>query len=88
MKVEVQYTADCPHARDVVRRVQELADHRADLELDLTLVERGMPAPRGFAGSPTVLIDGVNHFGGTPTQSPACALEPPTPDQVVAAIAE
>ncbi len=88
MKVEVQYTAECPHARSVMRRLKELADQRADVVLDLTLVELGTSTPLGFTGSPTVLIDGENRFGGTPIDSPACALHPPTADQVVAAISD
>jgi hypothetical protein len=50
------------------------------------LVQEGQPVPDGFAGSPTVLIDGTNPFVGAPTEAAACALHPPTPDQVQTAI--
>ena len=85
--VEVQYTAGCPSAAAIMQRMKELAQARADLTLALVEVEPGRPVPRGFAGSPTVLIDGTNHFGGAPLDAPACALHPPTVDQVEAATA-
>ena len=86
MRIEIQHTADCPNARPVLQRVKELVHHRANLTLTITLVEVGQPVPQGFAGSPTVLLDGSNPFDGAPTEAPACALHPPTPEQVEAAI--
>ena len=65
-----------------------MASTHADVTVLTVLVEDGRPVPAGFAGSPTVLIDGTNPFGGTPTEAPACALRPPTPDQIEAAILE
>lgn len=84
--VEVQYTVDCPHAPAVMQRLKELAHRRVDLTLSLVEVTPGRPVPTGFAGSPTVLIDGSNHFGGTLVDAPACALHPPTVEQVEAAV--
>ena len=40
--------------------------------------------PDGFAGSPTVLINGHNPFRGEPVDSPACALSPPTVAELAA----
>jgi hypothetical protein len=86
MRVEVQYTVDCPNARAIIRRMKELAAARTDLRLTLTQVELDGPVPAGFTGSPTVLLDGKNPFAAAPIDAPACALHPPTPDQVEAAI--
>ena len=86
MNVQIQYTAGCPNARPVLQRMKELAHRRADLTLVTTLVEPDRPVPEGFAGSPTVLVDGCNPFRGEPTASPACALYPPTADEVQAAL--
>jgi hypothetical protein len=86
MRLEIQYTADCPNARPILQRVKELAHQRTELTMTVTLVDIDHPVPLGFAGSPTVLIDGSNPFAGEPTGAAACALRPPTADQVEAAI--
>lgn len=86
MIIEIQHTADCPNADPIINRVHEVASTRPGVTVSIMLVEEGRPVPDGFAGSPTVLIDGTNPFGGAPTEAPACALLPPTPDQVQAAI--
>ena len=83
--VEIQYTVGCPNASAIMQRMKELADRRVDLTLTLVEVELGRPVPPGFAGSPTVFIDGTNPFGGAPVLAPSCALHPPTVDQVEAA---
>jgi hypothetical protein len=85
MNVEVQFTVDCPNAPAVVQRAKRIADERSDVTLTVTQVA-GPPAPEGFAGSPTVLIDGSNPFGGTPIDHVACVLHPPTPEQVERAL--
>jgi hypothetical protein len=85
--VEVQYTVGCPNAAAIMRRLKELAHRRGDLTLTLVEVAPGRPVPAGFAGSPTVLIDGTNPFGGAPTDAAACTLRPPTVDQVERAAA-
>ncbi len=86
MNVEVQYTADCPNALPVLQRVKAISRGRADVTLTIVFIDATDEVPKGFAGSPTVLIDGENPFGGVPTDAPACAIRPPTPDQVEAAI--
>lgn len=71
--VEILFTAGCPN-------VDELRTYLAGQPgMNVTAVEipEEGPVPDGFAGSPTVLIDGSNPFRGEPVDSPACALSPP-----------
>jgi uncharacterized membrane protein YkvA (DUF1232 family) len=84
--VEIQYTADCPNAAAIIDRARLVASTHPDVVVITILVNDGDEVPTGFAGSPTVLLDGTNHFGGAPTEAPACALRPPTPEEVEAAI--
>ena len=86
MNVEIQFTRDCPNAAAVVERVTRIARERSDVTLTLTLVGNAGPMPQGFAGSPTVLIDGRNMFGGVGVDAAACALRPPTADQIEQAL--
>ena len=86
MIIEIQYTADCPNAASIVDRAHQVASTHPDMAVNTVLVQEGHPVPDGFAGSPTVLIDGSRPFRGAPTEAPACALRPPTPDEVEAAI--
>ena len=86
MNVEIQFTQDCPNAAVVVQRVKQIAHERSDVTLTLRLVGNAEPMPQGFVGSPTVLIDGRNVFGGVGVEAPACALRPPTADQVESAL--
>lgn len=86
MKVEIQFTKDCPNAAPVVQRVKRIAHERSDVYPMLTLVADAGPMPEGFAGSPTVLIDGKNPFVGVAVDGPACALRPLTADQVQQAL--
>lgn len=82
MNVEVQYTPDCANVRPVLQRLEQLAALREDLTLTVVRIDPADPIPAGFAGSPTVLIDGQNRFEGVPTDAAACALHPPTAAQV------
>lgn len=86
MIIEIQHTAACPNADPILNRAYEVASTRPDITVSILLVEDGGPVPEGFVGSPTVLIDGTNPFGGAPTEAPACALRPPTPDEVEVAV--
>lgn len=74
MRVEVQHTDRCPNAGTLISYLRQ----RGDIELVLTLVNQDLPVPDDFAGSPTVLIDGVNPFARGRVAAPACALFPPT----------
>lgn len=87
MKVEVQYTPGCPNASEILERTKKLESERDDVTLTITIVDGEGPTPEGFAGSPTVLIDGRNRFGGGRVEAAACALRSPTADQVEAALA-
>ncbi len=86
MFIEIHHTAECPNTDSIIVRARAVASTRPDVIVTTVLVQEGHPVPNGFAGSPTVLIDGTNPFGGVPTEAPACALRPPSPDQVEAAI--
>lgn len=60
MKVEILYVAGCPHvqpAREAVERALRQAQVRAEVR-DVLVSEQGASRPTGFAGSPTVLVNG------------------------------
>lgn len=66
MLIELVVVADCPHeqaAADLIATaLHDLRMH--DAEVTRTLVESHDEAVRrGFVGSPTILIDGVDPFG-------------------------
>jgi len=86
VNIEILHTADCPNSGPVVERVEQVAADRPEMTVIVTLIEQGRPSPDGFTGSPSVLIDGTNPFGEQQVDTAACALFPPTPDQVEAAI--
>lgn len=77
MDIEVMHTSGCPNVADLI-------DHlaRRDLTVTVTVVASEEPVPGKFSGSPTVLVDGENPFGGEQTSAPACALYPPTIEQI------
>jgi hypothetical protein len=72
MKIEILHIADCPNWREtgeaVARVLAELG--AADTPVRLTLIgSREQAEALAFAGSPTILIDGVDAFpseGATP----------------------
>jgi len=83
LEVEILFTADCPN-------VQELHAYLASqpgVTVSAVEVPEDGPVPDGFAGSPTVLIDGANPFRGELVGSPACALSPPTVAELAAELA-
>ncbi len=86
MIIQIQYTHDCPNAGPIIDRTRALAAAHPEVVVNAVLVQARSPVPEGFAGSPTVLIDGTNPFGGAPTEGPACVLQPPTPEEVETAI--
>lgn len=77
--VEILFTADCPNFEDL----HSFLAAQPGVTVTTTEVDEDGPAPRGFAGSPTVLMDGTNPFGGRAVEAAACALSPPS----VAAVA-
>jgi hypothetical protein len=61
--VIIQYFTGCPHWQVADERVRAAARGRADVGIDHQLVETPEQAEQlGFAGSPTILIDGVDPF--------------------------
>ena len=77
MDVELLVIPDCPHAEPALRL---LLDALADLGLDrvqprVTVVSSA--AAQGFAGSPTILIDGTDPFAApVPVSGLACRVYP------------
>ena len=65
MEIEVLVVPDCPHRAAAVGLVRELLD---ELRLSTTQIRIGVidtaaeAVRRGFAGSPTILVDGVDPF--------------------------
>lgn len=99
MDVELLVLADCPNgplARGLLRRaLDELDMHRVQVRTT-TIRSADQASRRGFGGSPTILIDGVDPFAD-PGRGPAlsCRLYPtptdaagvPLPEQLRAALA-
>jgi hypothetical protein len=75
MRVELMVVPDCPHeasARAVLNQAAQLAGV-LDLELTITVIDSDEEAHRrGFIGSPTFLIEGVDPFP-VPGAPPAVA---------------
>jgi len=80
LDVEILFTADCPNVEGL--RIF-LAGQPGVTVRAVEVTEDGR-VPDGFAGSPTVLINGHNPFRGEPVDSPACALSPPTVAELAA----
>lgn len=76
--VEVLYTTSCPNAEILIQGLRQ----RDDVKLTLTEVSKDRAVPSQFAGSPTVLVDGTNPFSAGHVDSPACALFPPSVDDL------
>jgi glutaredoxin len=78
MRIEILHISGCPHTAGAAQRVHEALsvvglDHE---DVDLTLVSSRADAARiQFAGSPTILIDGVDAFpSGIRTMELACRV--------------
>ncbi|MGQ4368939.1 hypothetical protein [Streptomyces violaceoruber] len=75
MDIEVLVVPDCPHQRLVEERLRQALD---SAELSGTvfttrvIADRGEAERSGFAGSPTILIDGRDPFA-EPDSSPSVA---------------
>ncbi len=92
MDVTLLYFEDCPNWQTVEGHLELLAREMPDLRLSRHLVDTAEEAERvGFAGSPSVLIDGIDPFA-EPTspaglscrmyQTPAGPAGSPTLDQL------
>lgn len=91
MHVTVQYVRGCPNWQVTYDRLVQLAD-----ELGVEVTTERMDSPeaaeaRGFRGSPTVLVDGRDPFGGADAPvgltcrlyaTPAGLAGTPTPEQL------
>ncbi len=88
MLIAILHTAECPNVTPLIARAQQLAARHRDIDAVAILVADGEAVPHGFAGSPTVLVDGINPFGGLPSEAPTCALRPPGPDELESAAME
>ncbi|MEJ7800283.1 MAG: thioredoxin family protein [Ilumatobacter sp.] len=75
--VRVLHVLDCPNAAVAIERIRE-AVGEDDARVDELLVRTDDEAARlGMRGSPTILVDGVDHF--TPPGCPtgvACRIAP------------
>lgn len=78
MKIEILHIGECPNQEEAGRRVQ-IALEAAGL-LDATIEYRLLSSPEEaarvpFAGSPTILINGIDAFpGGDRTTDLACRV--------------
>lgn len=73
----MQYVQHCPNLSVLLERLREVGVGEG--EIHMLEVSEGGPIPKGFAGSPTILIDGVNPLGSPETPSGAsCTLRLPS----------
>jgi hypothetical protein len=82
MDVELLVVSDCPHESSAAALLRSALDEvgLGDVNFDVTVIDTSESAERrGFAGSPTFLLNGVDPFE-TPGQpaSLACRLYPDT----------
>lgn len=80
VEVEILVTTGCPNLAEL----HSYLAAQSGVNVTITELEEAAPIPSGFAGSPTVLIDGTNPFGGHAVDAAACALSPPTVVDVAA----
>lgn len=96
--ITIQYLPGCPH-RDLARdrvdaALRSLGGPGPSVEVQ-EVADDAEAARIGFHGSPTILVDGIDHFAGTSTPVGfACRLYPtgdraegaPTVEQILEAI--
>lgn len=100
VRVTLQYFDGCPHWRILYDRLQQVLSEEGliDVEPVLELVETPEDAERlRFVGSPTILIQGRDPFGGPEEgfglscrvyRTPDGLAGSPTPDQLRTALRE
>lgn len=76
MKVTILRIEGCPNWELAVDRVREAAArHGARVDVDIRAVTvDDDPEAMGFTGSPTILVEGRNAFGGQATGNLACRV--------------
>lgn len=63
MEITVQYFDDCPNWKTTAAHLNTLVDDGLDAIIDYELIDTyELAVARGFHGSPSVLIDGVDAF--------------------------
>ena len=83
--IEVQYVADCPNLPVLLERLEAVTCGRVNVRL--REVDPDARLPEGFAGSPTLLIDGRNPYGhGDPDAGVTCNLHVPALPELKAAL--
>lgn len=70
--IEVLFVDDCPNLPVLLERLEAVTCGRAAIRT--TRVDPNMPMPRGWAGSPTMLVDGLNPLQSGEEGSASCAL--------------
>jgi hypothetical protein len=66
MEITLQYFDDCPNWRITDRRLRQLIAEGIDASVTYEVIDSAETAARrGFGGSPTVLIEGVDPFAET-----------------------
>lgn|GEM_PF-2997214 len=84
--VVVLYVSDCPNLSVALDRLKQAG---ADLgSVRLVEVRERRPVPSGFAGSPTVLIDGVNPLGVQDVTGLSCSLRIASVEQLRRALVD
>ncbi len=78
MEITFQYSEDCPNWQTTHQRLTEVIAGRDDIDLVMQPVETAEEAAAvGFAGSPSILIDGADPFAGSsgpPAGTLACRV--------------
>ncbi|RNE59353.1 thioredoxin family protein [Cryobacterium tepidiphilum] len=99
MNIEILHIAECPNWEEAGRRVHGAlaATGRPTTSIEYRLLQSSEEAAEfPFAGSPTILIDGVDAFPGSRTSDLACRIYRtptgfagmPTVDQLVEVLNE
>ncbi|GHG50175.1 hypothetical protein GCM10012320_18550 [Sinomonas cellulolyticus] len=76
-RIDILYIEGCPHWREALELTRSAARLAGAAEVDVIAVEVSSPEQAlrlGFAGSPTILVDGVDPFAGAATGNLACRL--------------
>jgi hypothetical protein len=75
--IEVQYLLDCPNLPVLLERLEAVTCGR--VKVRLTEIDPADRVPAGFAGSPSLIIDGRNPYGSDDSNAGAtCTLRIPS----------
>lgn len=87
MRITVLAVPDCPNTALLWDRVAAvLGDRKADVEY-IEVHDAEEATARGMAGSPTVLVDGVDVTGASAVSGLACRITAPSTAHLEAAFA-